>query len=102
VAAEPTSTTLTLSATLVRAGHEQSERLTVAVRPAISGVPAGTVTVKAGATTVCRITLASATGSCTLTASQLAAGTYQLTVSYPGVTPYAASTSTAKTLTVRR
>jgi hypothetical protein len=102
VAAEPTSTTLTLSATSVRAGHEQSERLTVAVRPAISGIPAGTVTVKAGATTVCRITLASATGSCTLTASQLAAGTYQLTVSYPGVTPYAASTSTAKTLTVRR
>ena len=78
--------------------------LTVTVHPAVSGTPAptGKVSVKAGTATVCTITLASAKGSCTLTASQLAPGTYQLTASYPGITPYAASTSPAKTLTVRK
>jgi Big-like domain-containing protein len=102
VTAEPTSTALTLSSASVRVGHEQNERLTITVRPVVSGTPTGKVAVKAGTTTVCTITLASAKGSCTLTASQLAAGTYQLTASYPGATPYAASTSPAKTLTVTR
>jgi hypothetical protein len=103
-AVSATTTALTLSATSVRVGHEQNERLTATVTPAVSGTPAptGTVTVKAGTTTVCTITLASGKGSCTPTASKLAVGTYQLTASYPGVPPYAASTSPAKTLTVKK
>jgi hypothetical protein len=48
------------------------------------------------------ITLAKGNGSCTLAASKLRPGTYQLAASYGGGTPYAASTSQKKTLTVTR
>src|SRR5262249_36302575 len=81
-AAEPTTTSLALSAAKVRAGHEQSERLSVQVRPKFSGAPAGKVTIRAGATRVCVITLKNGKGSCKLKAAQLRAGTYQLAASY--------------------
>jgi hypothetical protein len=102
VTSQPTSTVLTLSAAEAKAGHEQSERLSVQVTPSVSGTPAGKVTIKAGSTTLCAITLKGAKGSCTLTASELRPGTYQLTASYPGATPYAGSTSLKKALTVTK
>jgi hypothetical protein len=102
VTPEPTSTTLSLSAARIKVGHEQAEHLTVRVKPQTSGIPAGKVTVRAGSATLCVITLKSAKGSCTLAASKLRPGTYKLIASYAGGTPYAASASAKKTLTVTR
>jgi hypothetical protein len=102
VAAEPTSTSLALSAAKVKAGHEQSEKLSVQVKPKFSGTPAGKVTIKAGAAKVCVITLKSGKGSCTLKASQLKAGSYKLAASYAAAAPYAGSASAKKTLTVTK
>ena len=102
MAAEPTTPSLALSAAKVRAGHEQSEHLSVQVKPKFSGTPTGKVTIKAGSVKVCVITLKGGKGSCTLKASQLRAGTYQLAASYPATAPYAASASARKTLTVTK
>ena len=100
----PTTTSLTLSTRTIQAGHETAERLTVKVSPVItgSGTPRGQVTIKAGTTTLCVITLSNATGSCRLSPSKLRPGTYHLTAHYAGVIPFTASTSPSKTLTVTR
>jgi Bacterial Ig-like domain (group 3) len=94
VAKEPTTTSLALSADTVAHGSEQAELFTVEVDPATSGTPTGNVTVKAGAVATCTIILASGTGNCFLTASQLKLGTYQITATYNGDTTYAVSAST--------
>jgi hypothetical protein len=100
VAAEPTSTGLSLSTGTVKFGHEQPEDLTVTVKPAFSGTAAGKVTIKTGSTGICTITLVEGKGSCTLSASKLRPGTYTLTATYTATSLYAASTSPQKTLTV--
>lgn len=104
VAAAPTATSLTLSKAKVKNGQEQKETLTVAVQPKVKSslTPGGRVTVKAGAAAVCVITLKKAKGTCKLTASQFNPGTYHLTAVYAGVSPFARSTSPAKTLTVTK
>jgi hypothetical protein len=98
VAKEPTTTSLALSANTIALGSEQAELFTVQVLPATSGTPTGNVTVKAGTkaggVAVCTIILANGTGSCSLTASQLKAGTYQVIATYNGDTTYTVSTST--------
>ena len=99
---QPTTTSLTLSAPSVPFGNEQTETLTATVTPATSGTPTGKVTVKAGATALCTITLASATGRCTLTGSQLPPGSYPLTATYSGDDTYATSADTTQTLTVAK
>jgi hypothetical protein len=100
----PTTTALTLSSRTIQAGHEATGHLTVKVTPVItgSGTPTGHVTVTAGTTTVCVITLSGATGSCQLSPNQLRPGTYHLTAHYAAAIPFTASTSPAKTLTVTR
>ena len=95
-----TKTGLTLSAAKVTYGHEQSEKLSVAVTPKYGGIPAGKVIVKAGRTTVCVITLKSGKGTCTLAARKLPVGTYTLSAAYPGSTDYAGSAAGKKTLTI--
>jgi hypothetical protein len=102
VAVEPTSTGLSLSTGTVKFGHEQSERLTVTVKPAFSGTAAGQVTIKAGSTGICTITLVKGKGGCTLSASKLRPGKYTLTATYAATSRYAASTSPKKTLTVTK
>lgn len=102
ITAQPTTTALTLSTGKIRAGHEQAEHLTVHVRPRTSGTPAGQVTIKAGATTLCRITLSRAAGGCTLSKNKLRPGTYHLTATYAGTTRFAGSASAKKTLTVTK
>jgi hypothetical protein len=97
-----TSTALALSAATIRAGHEQAEKLTVTVSPRADGTPTGTVTVKAGSTTLCTITLAGAKGACTLRASQLKAGQYQLFAAYGGSDTYDRSASATHSLTVAK
>jgi len=102
ITAQPTTTALTLSTSKVRAGHEQAEHLTVRVKPRTSGTPAGQVTIKAGATTLCKITLSHAAGGCTLSKNKLSPGTYHLTATYAGPTRFAGSASAKKTLTVTK
>jgi hypothetical protein len=93
-------TSLLMSAASVTYGHEQSERLSVRVAPQFSGTPGGRVTVRAGHTVVCVITLAAGAGSCTLTAKKLTPGRYRLAASYAGSSGFGASASAARTLVV--
>jgi hypothetical protein len=98
---QPTSTALALSAGTVTFGHEQAEKLTVAVSPRYAGPAVGTVLVKAGGLTVCTITLSRGKGSCTFTARKLRVGSYHLQAFYRGATFYAPSASIKKPLTVK-
>jgi hypothetical protein len=95
-----TATTLTRSHSIVTYGDEEAEKLSVAVTSK-SGTPGGKVTVKAGAATVCTITLRFGKGSCTLSARQFKAGTYHLVANYAGTWPYAKSASSSWPVTVR-
>jgi hypothetical protein len=103
IAREPTTTALTLSTAKIKAGHERAENLTVNVTPKFTGpAPAGQVTINAGATRLCVITLSHAMGSCTLSRNRLRPGTYHLTATYAGRTPYAGSASARKSLAVTK
>lgn len=95
-----TRTSLTLARATVTYGHERAERLSVSARARYSGTPSGKVTVTAGRTTVCTITLKSARGSCRLGSRTLRPGTYHLVATYPGSANFDRSSSTAKTLKV--
>jgi hypothetical protein len=97
-----TKTRLALSKSPVTFGKEQAERVSVAVSPQFGGIPAGTVTIKAGTRTVCTIRLKSGKGSCALTAKQLKPGTYKLTASYPGKGGFTGSASAPRTLKVAK
>jgi len=94
-----TSTAQALSAGKVSYGKESAEHVSVHVMAA-AGTPGGKVTVKAGSKVICVITLKAGKGSCTLTARQLAKGTYHLQASYPGAFGFGASVSKLATLTV--
>jgi hypothetical protein len=63
-------------------------------------MPTGTVTVKASSTTLCAITLTTGSGSCKLSAKELAAGTYYLVATYGGSADFGRSASAKETLTV--
>jgi len=97
----PTVTTLTLSAPRIAFGHENSELLTFQVASSNATPPTGAVTVMTGPFVICESTLAkNGTGTCTLSSSQLAPGSYQLIATYRGDADNAGSTSTAQRLTV--
>jgi hypothetical protein len=93
-------TSFALSAARVIYGHEHSERLSVTVLPQYAGIPAGKVTIKAGAATLCVITLHSAKGACRLAASELRPGIHRLTAAYRGNADFTPSRSHAETLSV--
>jgi hypothetical protein len=97
-----TSTRLTLAKTTITYGHENAGRLTVSVSRDGSVYPTGKITIKAGRTTLCTITLSKGTGSCTLSSRKLSPGTYHLTAAYPGNSNYLPSNTPAKTLKVAR
>jgi hypothetical protein len=99
-----TSTTaLGLSAAKVTYGDEGVAQLSVTVSPEYSGsTPNGTATVTQSTTTLCVITLSSAKGSCTLSATELAAGTYGLVATYGGSVNFGASASAQESLTVAK
>jgi hypothetical protein len=98
---QPTSTALALSAGSVTFGHEQAEKLTVAVNPRYAGPATGMVVVKAGSITICTIALSRGKGSFTFTARKLRVGSYRLQAFYQGATFYAPSASIKKPLTVK-
>jgi hypothetical protein len=97
-------TSLKLSSKKVTYGDEQVEHLSVTVSPQHPGTtPTGTVTIKASATTLCVIKLASGAGSCKpLSARELNAGAYSLVATYSGSTNFKGSTSAKETLTVAK
>ncbi|HET7016135.1 MAG TPA: Ig-like domain-containing protein [Streptosporangiaceae bacterium] len=95
-----TVTSLKLSAAKIRLGHEQTETLSVTVKPRTGGTPSGQVTISAGKARICVIKLKAGKGACNLGANQLKAGTYQVTGSYGGSGTYSRSGSPAKKLTV--
>ena len=100
--AVPTSATLRLSTGTVVYGHEQSEKLSVTVKAANGEPLAGPVTVKAGSTLVCTITLSDGAGSCRPAKSKLKPGTYSLVASYGPTQVYMSSRSQAKQLKVKK
>ncbi|MGA2530491.1 MAG: Ig-like domain-containing protein [Acidimicrobiales bacterium] len=94
------TTALEFSSATVTYGDEGAEGLSVSVTPEFTGsMPAGTVTMSGSGSMLCAITLSGAKGSCTLSATQLAAGSYSLTASYAGSIDFTGS-STNETLTV--
>jgi hypothetical protein len=102
VANATSETSLSLSATKVTYGHEQSEKLSVAVSPQYSGMPSGKVTIKTSSTTVCTITLKLGKGTCTLSATQLNTGSHRLVADYAGNSDFNSSVSVTKTITVAK
>jgi hypothetical protein len=102
-----TTTGLTRSAAKVTDGREKSEHLKVSVQSLVAGTLSGSVTIKAHmahhkSVTVCKITLTSGAGSCTLKSKALKAGKYTLTASFAGDVDFAPSASLTKTLTVKK
>lgn len=97
----PTSTAMSLPVPKVSYGDEQAERVTVVVSAA-SGTPAGAVTVMAGPTTVCALTLTSGKGSCAPTARAFGPGTVRLTASYSGGGGDGPSVSAPRAFTVSK
>ncbi len=104
VAQQPTTTALSLSSTTIVFGHEDTEDIQVTVSGDPFNPAQGTTTVLANGTALAPQctgrNLFNAMSFCTLNASQLQPGTYQLTASFSGSTNFAASTSGATTLTV--
>ena len=84
-------TALRLSRAAITFGKEGAEKLTVSV----SGPPAARVTVTAGKTALCTVTL-------TASGKALKPGTYRLVAAYRGTAVYVASQSAAAKLTVRK
>ena len=97
-----TRTALHLSATRIRYGHEQTEKISVVVAPAFAGSVSGTVTVKAGKVTVCEISLKAGEGNCSLTARKLKIGSYRLIAGYAGNADFLGSASGKVGLTVTK
>ena len=98
----PTATTMALSAASVVYGREQSERVSVNVDDVFGSVPAGTVTIKAGNTVACTITLKSRKGSCTVPATKFGPGSVRVAAFYGGGISFQTSQSFTQTLTVTK
>jgi hypothetical protein len=98
--ATPSAAALHLSRGSIIYGHETAERLTVDVTSHYANALTGTVTIKAGSTTLAVLTLKSGQASYTLRAKQLKTADYALTVTYSGDTAYLASSSAAVKLKV--
>jgi hypothetical protein len=97
-----TKTRLTLKASRITYGHEQSERLTVTVSPQYAGTPGGKVVIKHGTAVVCTITLAHGTGSCALGAKTLPVAANHLYATYTGDGNFTGSGAPLVVLTVVR
>ena len=93
---------MTLSATSVVYGREQAERISLNVDDVFGSVPTGTVTVKAGNTVACTITLKDRKGSCTVPAAKLGPGTVSVNAFYGGGISFQTSQSGAETFTVKK
>jgi hypothetical protein len=98
--ASATATALTASASTITAGASVTFTATVTGASGSTGTPTGTVTFLDGATTLGTGTL-NASGVATYSTSALATGAQSITAQYGGDSNFAASTSTAVTVTVQ-
>jgi hypothetical protein len=96
-----TTTSLTVAPSGVAYGSENEEHFSVSV-VSPNGVPPGKVSVKAGSTTVCTVTLNNGSGNCSPTATKLKPGSYSLAAIYAGTSAYSTSTSVPHSLTVAK
>jgi hypothetical protein len=94
------SAALARSAATVQFGHEQSERLTITVKPQAGGTPTGDVTIKAGQRALATVPLTSGQATWTMPAKKLRPGTYRLTGTYTSSNGYESATSGKRTLVV--
>jgi hypothetical protein len=101
VAKATTGTGLSLSTAKVDEGSEQAEHISVSVSGEFGLSVGGTVRVTASGATVCVIGLSGGRGSCSLSPSQLAVGTYHVVASFQGSGSFDPSSSAARTLTVK-
>ncbi len=96
------STSLRLSASKVNQGNEEVEHFSVSVSPEFGDLGAdGTVTVGTSSLLICVIRLSGGSGSCSLSANQLAVGTYHVFATYGGSSSLDGSTSGTQDLTVK-
>jgi hypothetical protein len=101
VAKATSETSLLLSSSKISLGKEQVEHISVTASPEFAdSSTSGTVTVTESTSTLCVITLSSDQGSCTLSPSRLAVGTYQLVAHYAGSASFDGSESAAAKLVV--
>jgi hypothetical protein len=98
----PSLTAMTLSAASAVYGHEQAERVAANVHDVFGSVPTGTVSINAGKTVACTITLKAGTGSCTVPATKFGPGTVSVTAFYGGGISFGTSQSVAKNFTVKK
>jgi YVTN family beta-propeller protein len=96
-----TATTLKLSSATVKLGSENTETLSYSIAPQYAGNPTGSVTIGTPSVTICAMTVMKPKGTCTLSASQLPAGTYKLVATYGGNQDFKGSLSKTETLTVK-
>jgi hypothetical protein len=94
------SAALARTTATVQFGHEQSERLTISVKPEAGGTPAGDVTIKAGQRTLATVPLTSGQATWTMPAKKLRPGTYRLTGTYTSSNGYDPATTGKRTLVV--
>jgi hypothetical protein len=97
-----TATTLTLAPTAVNVGSSGPVVLTATAAPTSgTGTPTGSVTFFVNSVSAGSGTLTSGTATLSYSPSTLAVGNYPVTATYGGDTNFAASTSTAQTLSVQ-
>jgi hypothetical protein len=86
-------TALKLSPLQVTYGNEQVELMSVKVSPEFPApTPTGKVTISAGKSSLCVLTLLSGKGSCGLTSKEFkTAGTYHIVATYGGSLKFAGS-----------
>jgi hypothetical protein len=85
IAKARSSTSLRLSRSTVTYGHESAEKLTASIgRVGSTTFSGGKITIKAGAITVCTVTLKNDSGNCTLSNAKLKKGSYTLVAGFPG------------------
>ena len=96
------TTSLTLSKSKLKYGHEQNEKMSIVVAPQFAGTdPTGMVTIKDSSKSLCKATLSSlGTATCELSAKKLKVGKYKLVASYSGSTNFSESTSGKITLKI--
>jgi hypothetical protein len=95
-----TTTALTASAATITAGGSVTLTATVTGATGSTGIPTGTVTFLDGSTTLGMGTL-NGSAVATYSATALATGTHSITAQYGGDSNFAASTSSAVTVTVQ-
>ncbi len=104
VESAPTTTTVSVSRGSTTYWKESAETLTAKVSEtgAGSSLVTGTVTLKAGSTTLCKPTLKKGVGTCKLSRAQLAAGPHLIVADYQGSTSLLASSSKPLALLVAK